>query len=219
MAWTSEVWHDRPGCKGSAGGRVAVAKITASLRLNLGNLARFSGRDTPGQFWPWTIIIFLLSVIAAFVVMMPPIMRMMIGMFREIDAAGPQPAGDPLPPEVIELLMAGYAAELGALWLPMTLINLATVALLAAGFVRRLHDVDRPGLWALLPIPPLAVSLATMEANMAVAVSGRAATAWEAAASSTSALYWLAVIVLIVFLVGDGTRGPNRFGPDPRAAS
>jgi uncharacterized membrane protein YhaH (DUF805 family) len=38
----------------------------------------------------------------------------------------------------------------------------------------------------------------------------------ELAASSAGSLYMLALIVLIVLLVGDGTRGPNRFGPDPR---
>ncbi|MGE0260985.1 MAG: DUF805 domain-containing protein, partial [Alphaproteobacteria bacterium] len=62
------------------------------------------------------------------------------------------------------------------------------------------------------------LSLATMETSIAVASGARAASGWEVAASSASGLYWLGVIVLIVFLVGDGTRGPNRFGPDPHTS-
>ena len=49
--------------------------------------------------------------------------------------------------------------------------------------VRRLHDTDRTGWWALLSFVPV-----------------------------------IGTIVLLVFAVLPGTRGSNRFGPDPRSA-
>ena len=50
--------------------------------------------------------------------------------------------------------------------------------------VRRLHDTDRTGWWALLYFVPL-----------------------------------LGFLVLLVFFVLDGTRGPNRFGEDPKGGT
>ena len=195
-----------------------MANLLARIGYGARNVAQFSGRDTPGQFWPWTIFVFILSTVAAFVVMLPPMLNAMLRMFQALDAAGPQPPGEPIPPQLMDAFIADYAAEIGALALPLAAINLMTVLLLAAGVVRRLHDCDRTGAWGLLPLPLMAISLLNMSASLALAMGRRPMSAWETAASMTSAFYWLAVIALIVLLVGDGTRGPNRFGPDPREA-
>lgn len=40
--------------------------ITASIRHCLGNLTNFTGRDRPGQFWPYTIVL-----LAAQMIVMP----------------------------------------------------------------------------------------------------------------------------------------------------
>jgi uncharacterized membrane protein YhaH (DUF805 family) len=192
-----------------------MGKVTTSIRHCAGNLARFSGRDTPGQFWPWAILIFVLGTIAAMFVMVPAILRSMLAMFQMLDARR-HPAGEPVPPEVLEAFMAQYGAELGALWLPMAAINFGSALLLAGAVVRRLHDRDRTGLWGLMPLPFMAISLANMPAAAAMMTGGANLTPLERAASSAGSLYMLALIVLIVLLVGDGTRGPNRFGPDPR---
>jgi uncharacterized membrane protein YhaH (DUF805 family) len=50
-----------------------------------------------------------------------------------------------------------------------------------AVMVRRLHDTNRRGWWALIIFVPI-----------------------------------LGVIALLVLLCLDGTKGPNRFGPDPK---
>jgi uncharacterized membrane protein YhaH (DUF805 family) len=125
-----------------------VAKVMASLRHCMGNLARFSGRDTPGQFWPCAILVFLLGTITSFAVMLPPMMRAMLSMFRTLDAARRAGGPEPRPEEINEAFMTQYAADLGALWLPMGAISLVSALLLAAAAVRRLHDRDRTGLWA-----------------------------------------------------------------------
>lgn len=194
-----------------------MANLLARIGYGARNVAQFSGRDPPGRFWPWTILVFILSTIAAFAVMLRPMLDAMIEMFRTIDALRPAP-GEPIPPEVMDSFLARYAAGIGAVALPLAAINLTTVLLLAAAVSRRLHDCDRTALWGLLPLPFMAISVIDMPAAMSVAAGRRPMSAWETAASLNSAVYWLAVIALIVLLVGEGTRGPNRFGPDPREA-
>ena len=195
-----------------------MAGLLARIAYGARSVARFSGRDTPGQFWPWAVFVFILSTIAGFAVMVPPMLNAMIRLFRAIEAAGPQPPGQPIPPALMEAFMADYAAQIGALALPLAAINLALVLLLAAGVVRRLHDCDRTGAWGLMPLPMMAVSVLNMPAGMALASGRRPTSPWEITVSMASALYWVAVLILIVLLVADGTRGPNRFGPDPRQA-
>jgi uncharacterized membrane protein YhaH (DUF805 family) len=193
-----------------------MAKVMASLRHCTGNLAGFSGRDTPGQFWPWAILVFLLGTIASTAIMLPPMMRAMITMFRTLEAARRAGAREPTQEQLRDAFMSQYGADFSALWLPIGAISLVSALLLAAAIVRRLHDRDRTGLWALMPLPFMVFSIANMATGIAFAPGRRGLTATELAASSAGSLYIIAGIVLIVLLVGDGTRGPNRFGPDPR---
>lgn len=196
-----------------------MAKVWASLKHCAANPARFSGRDAPGEFWPWAIFVFLLGTAASFAVMVQPMMRAMLRMFQTLEAARRAGGREPRPEEISEAFTSQYAADLGALWLPMGAINLVSVSLLAAAVVRRLHDRGRTGLWALMPLPFMAVSIANMPAGLALATGRRDLTPLELAASSAGSLYLLALIALVVLLVGDGTRGPNRFGPDPQEGS
>lgn len=65
--------------------------------------------------------------------------------------------------------------------------------------IRRLHDIDRTGWWLPLGLLPfVAIVLATRGVPMAGLLS-------------------LPALLLVIFWVMDGTRGPNRFGPDPKA--
>jgi uncharacterized membrane protein YhaH (DUF805 family) len=77
--------------------------------------------------------------------------------------------------------------------------------------VRRLHDSDRTGWWVVIPIAPFVFTLALG----VIAVAARSLTM-----VLVTALFWLlsfgGIIWLIVLLCLDGTRGENRFGPDPR---
>lgn len=193
-----------------------MAKVVASIGRGLGGVTRFSGRDTPGQFWPWAIFVFILSTIASFTIMLPPMMRAMLTMFRTLDEANRAGSPEPSPEEVSQAFMTQYAAELEMLALPMAAVNLVSALLLAAAIVRRLHDRDRTGLWALMPLPFMLISILYMPAAMAVAMGRRDLPPLEMAASSAGSFYMLTLIVLIVLLVGSGTDGPNRFGPDPR---
>lgn len=72
--------------------------------------------------------------------------------------------------------------------------------------VRRLHDINRTGLWIIAPY-------AIMLVAGIIAVSGL----FDVALVVTilAGVSWIA---MLVFLVLPGTIGPNRFGPDPLSA-
>lgn len=82
--------------------------------------------------------------------------------------------------------------------------------------VRRLHDFDARALWA-LPIFALAVY------NLAMSAVGlvRGAETRIAAERVLWPLDWFGILIMLgalTVLIAPGTRGPNRFGPDPRDA-
>ncbi|MEE9387380.1 MAG: DUF805 domain-containing protein [Paracoccaceae bacterium] len=68
---------------------------------------------------------------------------------------------------------------------------------------RRLHDVDRSGWWQVAPLSTvfLTIFLFVFEANILATAAGLAAL--------------VCTILLIVWLIRQGTSGPNRFGSDP----
>jgi uncharacterized membrane protein YhaH (DUF805 family) len=99
----------------------------------------------------------------------------------------------------------GLQQTVAGLYGPLSLLfALATfIPSLAVG-VRRLHDTERSGWWVLLPILPYALSIAMFfSGNLPMAgIFGFVALGLA--------------IVLLVFMVLDGTKGPNKYGPDPK---
>ena len=71
---------------------------------------------------------------------------------------------------------------------------------LAVG-VRRLHDIDRTGWWIAVPTALSLLSYLPLATGLVLTLS---------------LLSLVASITLLVFACLEGTRGPNRFGPDPK---
>lgn len=95
----------------------------------------------------------------------------------------------------------------------VTLYSLLIFIPALAVTIRRLHDSDRTGWWAAIPY---GLNLILLLLTFA-AVAAPAALALVAALGSLlSFLGFIASIVLLVFMFLSGTRGPNRFGPDPK---
>ncbi len=104
----------------------------------------------------------------------------------------------------------GEGGILGAVFSLATFIPSLTVA------VRRLHDTDRSGLWLLLPVGIAIVAL--------IAVGGFSGLAGGTDSMELGMIVaGLAVVAsfgtLLVFFCLDGTRGPNRFGEDPKGVA
>ena len=70
--------------------------------------------------------------------------------------------------------------------------------------VRRLHDTERTGWWMALPLVPYALAVIML-------VTGNLAMAGMVMIAAG-----ILAIVLLVFMVLDGTKGPNKYGPDPK---
>ena len=94
----------------------------------------------------------------------------------------------------------------------LALGTLFTIPLFAL-LVRRLHDQDRSGWWALILPAALAMSLPKALAS----TSGDAAARIAAQPHGLLTIVFLFLILaLFAFSLAPETIGPNRFGPDPR---
>jgi len=96
---------------------------------------------------------------------------------------------------------------------PLSLLMM--LALLVPGLAvtaRRLHDTNRSGWWMLIAVVPYFI--VGVLAGSAAASGSMGALA---GAGLVSLLALVGAVVLLVFLVLPGTRGDNRYGPDPYA--
>ena len=96
---------------------------------------------------------------------------------------------------------------------PLTiLLWLGTIIPSIAVGVRRLHDTNRSGWWILLPMVPYGIGFA---------MAGPAIMSGSMAGLGMAGIFFLigliCAIALLVFLVLPGTRGDNKYGPDPYA--
>ena len=96
---------------------------------------------------------------------------------------------------------------------PITLLLALTVLVPSiAVTVRRLHDTNRSGWWIMLAVIPYLI--------LGIMV-GSAAANGDMTGLATAGLFsivaLIGAIVLLVFMVLPGTKGDNRFGPDPYA--
>ena len=90
---------------------------------------------------------------------------------------------------------------------------------LAAG-VRRLHDTNRTGWWMAAPLVPYCIALVMMGptlADPAAMASGDAGMGALGGAMIFMLIGFVFAVVVFVFLVLPGTKGPNNYGDDPYA--
>jgi uncharacterized membrane protein YhaH (DUF805 family) len=189
--------------------------IFASIRHNLANLFRLSGRDSRASFWPYAIAVFLLSMAASILLIIPIMTDQMartMAYVRDHPEGLPQPApGQPqaLPPELIP--------DMSRMIVPMEAVTIVAILLLAAAVARRLHDRGKSGWWGALPLPFQAIALVLApKAMKAMTTLGAQASPFTLLSALNSLCTWAAIIFLIVLLAGEGTRGANRFGDAPR---
>jgi uncharacterized membrane protein YhaH (DUF805 family) len=185
-----------------------------SIGYNLARLADFSGRESRRLYWPYAIAVFFLAMLAALMLMVPVMTAMMgrLGAYLQAHPEGfPKPApGQPpaFPPELMP--------DMASILVPLAIVNLVSVLFYAAATVRRLHDRDRTGWWAALPLPFQLLGALIGPRAMAAMMHPAAAPSPVATLSSlNSLLYWAAFIYLIVLLAGEPSPGPNRFGEAP----
>jgi len=134
---------------------------------------------------------YTLGVVILYVVMI--VLFMVVG-GSALLSMGSNPAG-----------MAGAVMSMGAFGVIFLLVWLALLLPTIAVTIRRLHDTDRSGWW--------------LGALFGLAILMQVATRLSSAFYMILALAYLALaIVLLVIYCLEGTKGPNRFGDDPKGA-
>ena len=100
----------------------------------------------------------------------------------------------------------------------LAIAYLALIIPMIAVGVRRLHDIDRTGWWLLAPILPYAIGFAMMFPAM---MSGAAdpANPFNMTGLGVASIFLLLglamALTVFIFSLLPGTKGPNRYGPDP----
>ena len=107
---------------------------------------------------------------------------------------------------IIDGVIGGPRGWIYAIFSLATLIPSWTV------LVRRLHDVDRSGWWALLGLLCAIPLLGWLIFLFAIPLTGRLIppVGWW----TIALLQLVGAIILLIWLCTKGTDGPNRFGPD-----
>lgn len=168
------------------------------MLMPLRRYADFSGRSRRMEYWMWVLFQFLIGL--GFTVLIVAV------------AGAGLMSGDPT-----QLVAVGGVALI--LYLLYMLVGLVLFIPSLAVTVRRLHDTNRSGWWILAPmVPYLLMIVATMTL---VGTAGKPDQSTLGMMGLILMVFGLAAmvlgIVLLVFLFLEGTKGPNKYGPDPKS--
>lgn len=196
-----------------------------SIRHNLANLTNFAGRDARQTFWFWILIV----VVAQYAITFAASIPMYVSMFSELFAAAQNPESIDDTAVAIDGMFDGMIESMKTLMVISLVVGIISTVLLAASFVRRLHDAGFSGLIALIPIAAYLASLAysfvyleQLEEMMRIAMEAEmdGGTGYDPFAMQTemglsSVLGWLAPLIGIIFGIWPTEEGTNRYGEEP----
>ena len=192
-------------------------KIWPSIRHNLQNLLTFRGRQSPGQFWPFAIAVFMLTTAVGMLALIPEFLTTFARM-QQFAADHPEQARVESGPGYYSIQIEGHHPEL----MPdfdrfigiVVTVAIVTILMLAAAVARRLHDSGKSALWGLMPIPFLAIGLSLFPSLFGEAQPDLR---WCGLLFLNNVVYLITLAALIVLLVAQSSPAENRFGPSPIA--
>ncbi len=192
-----------------------------AIRHGLANLFNFSGRDARQSFWYYVLFLFVVQYGVSLLVTLPLTFGSMADSFRMASHGA-------TPQEVNAAMAASMSSMLGITMWVGVISGIAMILLLAASFVRRLHDSGLSGWWAALPVAIHLVNIARMPVQMAQAQSAMIAMQTRSDPQAFIGQFqgqvgwmllgWGALAAVIVLGVRKSTPGDNRFGPEPDPA-
>lgn len=199
-----------------------------AIRHGLGNLLTFSGRDARQAFWYYVLFVYIAMTVIVLVAVVPMMLQAFFAGIRQAAEIGE--TGDPLAAQA-----AAEAATFGAMATSLeqmawwgSLTNLAMMALLAASLVRRLHDSNLSGWWALLPGaaqlanvvlgPAMLRNMMDGIGNIDPAMPEAGMQSLQNAMGMATVLGWSGIIIVVVLGIRPSTRGANRYGDAPFTA-
>ena len=198
--------------------------MLAATKYNLTHLVDFTGRDARQTFWYYVLFLFILYFVVAIIGSFVLIGSLMAPVMEAAQAGASEQ-------EVQAQIGSWMGSFMGTIIWASIGVNIVMDLLLAAAFVRRLHDSGRAGWWALLVAGAQAASTAMMipmmdsmqdfmaqamdPANVADPVRFQAMMAQQSKFSLYGLIGWIGPIAAIIFGVLPSTDGPNRYGEAP----
>lgn len=116
---------------------------------------------------------------------------------------------------VASLVMNVLTSIIPLLGFVFLLVMLGLIIPMLAVGVRRLHDIDRTGWWLLAPAIPYAIAIAMMGTAFLGDPTSLASSAGLGTAGIFMLIGFVMALVVFVFTLLPGTKGENRYGPDP----
>jgi uncharacterized membrane protein YhaH (DUF805 family) len=190
----------------------------AAIKHNLTHLLDFAGRDARSTFWYYALFVFLLNMAVSLAVSVPVVGQAMTVAMQTAQSGEPAVVN-----KAMAEAMAGTVSM--TIWAAV-IMGGVNIVLLAAAFVRRLHDADFSGWWALLVGGLYAAGLVRSitripeaEAMARLAIENGMTAPQLYAADGTAGLAaligWVPTLMLIGFGVLKSSQGANRFGEAP----
>ena len=169
------------------------------MLMPLKRYADFSGRSRRTEYWSWVLLQVLIGIGYWVLVFGTAGAAVLSGDRAALAAAGGA-----------VLVISGVYLLIGLIFLIPSL----------AVSVRRLHDTNRSGWWILAPTVPYVLIIVLAFGSYA-ALGPKPDEATMASIGLGVLLITLILMVmgliLVVFMLLDGTPGPNRYGPNPKA--
>lgn len=190
------------------------------IKYNLAHLTDFNGRDARQTFW-FYVLFLVIAQFAISMVISIPLTGSMLGDAFVATKQGASAAD-------VEARMVGHLSTMmrASMWLSVVL-SLASSAMMAAAFTRRLHDSGKTGWIALATFAIQVIALVLVFTTIDDAVrlvtltqSGDmlAVQALQKKFAVQSLLGWVPTAIVVVFGVWPSTKGDNRYGPEPLPA-
>jgi uncharacterized membrane protein YhaH (DUF805 family) len=165
--------------------------------LPLKRYAQFSGRSPCKEYWMFVLFNIIVSIVLSLV-------DTVLGLGGHTSSYSTAGGGN---------FAAGAGTSGGIL---SSIWSLAVLVPSIAVGVRRLHDIDRTGWWMLAPFVVMIVAVVSALARLG-GNPGASMLGFGIAFVIGIGIAGLLSLVLLVWACMHGTRGPNRFGPDPYA--
>ncbi|MEO5706939.1 MAG: DUF805 domain-containing protein [Alteraurantiacibacter sp.] len=192
--------------------------MIAETKHCLRNLTKFEGRDSRQTFWYYILALVLFQMALGVVIAVP----LMMDMFSRVFSA----AQNGVPPEQMSAMMMGQMGPMVERQITAgAVLAVISAALFVAAFVRRLHDSNKPGWIALIPLLTVALGqyLAFTQVGQMMDTLAAATQSGDmeqlAAANRPIQIFslvgWVGYLVVIVFGALQSTPGPNRYGDAP----
>ncbi len=166
--------------------------------------AQFSGRSRRKEFWMYILFVIIVTIVLS-------VLDAMLGLGGSAQTSS----------TTFEPGTTGFGRSAGVTGGVLAgIFSLATIIPSLAVQVRRLHDTNRSGWWILMPLVPYLAGAVLLLGGALNGIGSGGMTAASGGALAVGGILMLiggiCAIALLVFMCLDGTRGPNRYGPDPK---